>query len=105
MATTYQTRHDHFISTLSTIPGIECMPSDGTFYTFPRVKQLFNAKFGINNDLDLANYLLSEANLVVVPGSAFGAPEHIRLSYALPQAELDYALQALQQIAVTLLDH
>jgi len=82
MTNAYKERHDYLVGELQKIPGIKCMPSDGTFYTFPSVEALFNKEAGITNDLEFAEFLLKEAEIAVIPGSAFGAPGHIRISYA-----------------------
>ncbi len=78
-------RRNYMVKTLNKMSGITCLMPAGAFYTFPKVSDLFGKKVGkieIKNDRDLTNYLLDEAHITVVPGSAFGAPEHVRLSYA-----------------------
>ena len=79
MTKAYKERHDYIIAELKKIPGIKCNPSDGTFYTFPSVEGLLK-KPGMTNDLEFSEYLLNEAEIAVVPGSAFGAPGYIRIS-------------------------
>lgn len=95
MCAAYQKRHDFVVSELQKMPGIKCLPSDGTFYTFPCVEGLLNKKPGITNDLELAEYLLNEADLAIVPGSAFGAPGHIRICYTTSMANLEEAMRRL----------
>ncbi len=78
-------RRNYMVAALDAMPGVSCLMPEGAFYTFPKVSGLFGKKAGsvvIKNDTDLTNYLLDEAHITVVPGSAFGASEHIRLSYA-----------------------
>ncbi len=78
-------RRDYMIKTLNEIPGVSCLMPEGAFYAFPKISGLFGKKAGdvvINNDMDLTKYLLDAAHITVVPGSAFGAGEHVRLSYA-----------------------
>lgn len=99
MTKAYKERHDFLISELQTIPGIQCVPSDGTFYTFPCIEGLLNKDMGITNDLELAEYLLSEVSLAVIPGSAFGAPAHIRLCYTVSMAHLVEAVKRIHQVA------
>lgn len=98
----YKERHDYVIGELQTMPGIKCIPSDGTFYTFPCIEGLYNKEAGITNDLELAEYLLNEADLAIIPGSAFGAPGHIRLCYTTSMADLVTAMQRLRKAAATL---
>jgi len=78
-------RRNYMVKALNEMPGISCLMPEGAFYAFPKVSGLFGKKtagFDIKNDTDLTNYLLDVAHVTVVPGSAFGASEHIRLSYA-----------------------
>lgn len=81
MTKAYKERHDFIVSELQKIEGIKCVPSDGTFYTFPSIEGLYNKDKGVTNDLEFATYLLDEAELAIVPGSAFGAPGFIRICY------------------------
>ncbi len=78
-------RRNYMVSTLDSMSGISCLLPEGAFYVFPKISGLFGKKAGafeIKNDLDLTKYLLDVAHITVVPGSAFGAAEHVRLSYA-----------------------
>lgn len=77
----FKKRHDATVTLLNEIEGIECLPTDGTFYLFPNVEKLI-ARLGMKNDLELSAYLLDKAGIAVVPGSAFGAEGHIRISIA-----------------------
>lgn len=76
----YQARHDYLVAELNAIPGIACLPSAGTFYTFPRIDGAC-ATLGLADDQAFAERLL-DAGLAVVPGSGFGMPGHLRLSFA-----------------------
>ena len=96
MTKAYRERHDYVLKTLVGMPGIKALPSDGTFYTFPSVEALLSKQPEINTDLALAEYLLSEANVAVIPGSAFGGPGHLRLSYATSMQNLEAALTRIQ---------
>lgn len=82
MTSAYKLRHDYVFATLKSIPGINCLPADGTFYSFPSIKAIIKQHPRLNDDLDFAEYLLTEAKLAIIPGSAFGLPNHIRISYA-----------------------
>jgi aspartate aminotransferase len=85
MVQEYVARRNYIVAALNDIEGISCLTPRGTFYVFPNISGLFgrvhNGK-SIMNSLDLAAYLLDEANVAVVPGTAFGSDNHIRLSYA-----------------------
>ena len=81
MLDAFKKRHDYLLNELNAIEGITCLPSDGTFYAFPNVQGLID-KHGCESDLDLAELLIEKVDLALVPGSAFGAPGHMRLSYA-----------------------
>ncbi len=81
MRLVFKRRHDQLVADLNTIPGVSCLAGDGTFYVFPNVEGLM-AKLGCKTDLELSDKLLNEALVALVPGSAFGAPGHVRLSFA-----------------------
>jgi aspartate aminotransferase len=96
MCHAYKERHDFVLSQLQKIDGVTAIPSDGTFYTFPNVKDLFSEHNGIQTDLAFSEYLLNEAEIAVIPGSAFGTAGHIRLSYATSLANLQHAFERLE---------
>lgn len=96
MKNAYKTRHDYLVAELNAMPHVKCLPSDGTFYAFPSIKGLLNIKENITNDLEFADYLLSQAELAIIPGSAFGAPGHIRLSYATSMEKLQEAVKRMK---------
>lgn len=97
MTKAYKERHDFVLSELQKMPGIKCTPSDGTFYTFPSVEALFSKDKGITNDMEFSEYLLNEAELAVVPGSAFGAPGHIRFCFTTSMKNLTEAMSRLRK--------
>ncbi len=97
MVNAYKERHDFLISEFKKISSIKCIPSDGTFYTFPSVEALFNKEANITNDIEFAEFLLKEEEIAVIPGSAFGAPGHIRISYATSMKNLVEAMQRLRK--------
>lgn len=96
MKNAYKSRHDYLLAELNAMPHVECLPSDGTFYAFPSIKGLLNIKENITNDLEFADYLLSQAEVAIIPGSAFGAPGHIRLSYATSMEKLQEAVKRIK---------
>lgn len=96
MTAAYKTRHDFVIGALNDIPGFECRPGEGTFYAFPRVTGAM-AALGLGSDTALVEHLLSEADVAVVPGSAFGAPGYIRLSFACSMKTLEEAMRRIKR--------
>jgi len=99
MTAAYKARHDFIVDALNRIPGIECRPGEGTFYAFPRVRGVLEAR-GMEDDVELVEYLLNAADVACVPGSAFGAPGYLRLSYACSMAELVESMRRVEK-AVT----
>lgn len=97
MLTEFKKRHDFVVGELNKIDGIECLPTDGTFYVFPNVEKLLAKLDGINDDLEYAEYLIEKAGVALVPGSAFGAPGHIRISIATSMSNLENALTRIKQ--------
>ena len=98
MRRAFRERHDHVVARLNAIQGIHCLPSWGTFYSFPSVQAIISAFDGIDNDVELAEYILNEAGVAVVPGSAFGAEGYLRLSFATSLDNLNAALDRLERL-------
>ena len=92
MLKAFRERHDYVVGALNAIPDIECLATDGTFYVFPDVRKVIARLPGIEDDLGLAEFLIEHGGVAVVPGSAFGAPGHIRLSIATSMANLEKAM-------------
>jgi aspartate aminotransferase len=99
MVKAFKQRHDTLVADLNTIPGIKCLPGDGTFYAFPNVEGLI-ARLGVKDDFELSERLLTEALVAVVPGSAFGAPGHLRLSFATSDKVLKGCVERMRKIAM-----
>jgi aspartate aminotransferase len=95
----FKERHDFVVAGLNAIAGISCRPGAGTFYAFANVERAMRS-LGIGDDNAFAEYLLVEAGVAVVPGSGFGAPGHMRISFACALKTLDDALQRIAR-AVT----
>jgi aspartate aminotransferase len=87
----FKARHDLVVEGLNALPGIRCLPGWGTFYAFANVEQAMTL-VGAGDDNAFAEFLLEEAGVAVVPGSAFGAPGHFRLSFATSTETLKDAL-------------
>lgn len=95
MVKAFHQRHDYVADRLLTIPGIEVIPADGTFYIFPSVQTIIERQ-GYANDLEFSEQLLSKTGVALVPGSAFGNEGCIRLSFATSMDILKDALDRLQ---------
>jgi aspartate aminotransferase len=93
----FKERHDYIVAGLNAIPGISCLPGAGTFYAFAQVERAMHA-LGLKDDNDFAEYLLVEGGVAVVPGSGFGAPGHIRLSFACSMKTLEDALGRIERV-------
>lgn len=98
MTHAYKARHDFLYAALSAMKGIKCIPSDGTFYAFPSIESFLNVRPDITDDIAFADFLLTQANIAVVPGSAFGTPGHIRFSYATSMENIKKAVNQLKAV-------
>jgi len=94
MVKEFRKRHDKVVDLLNKIPGFDCMPTDGTFYVLPDVKQAISS-MGLKDDLALSEYFI-EGGVALVPGSAFGSPGHVRISIATSMDKLETALQRIK---------
>jgi aspartate aminotransferase len=100
MVTAFKKRHDYLVNALNDLPGVECIKGDGTFYAFPNFQGAIDANPNTKDDLDMAEYLLSEGGVALVPGSAFGAPGCMRLSFATSMENLQEAIARLKKVLV-----
>jgi len=91
----FKKRHDYVVKKLNQIPGIDCLATDGTFYVFPDVSNAIARLKNIENDIDFAEHLITHAGVAVVPGSAFGCPNHIRISIATSMENLENAIKRI----------
>jgi len=98
MCDVFKQRHDYVYETLKTMNGVEVLPSDGTFYSFPSFQAIIDRMDGIEDDVQLAQLLLEKADVALVPGSAFGLSGYIRLSYATDMDSLKTALTRIQEV-------
>jgi aspartate aminotransferase len=97
MVKAFKARHDYLVDALNGINGVHCLQGDGTFYAFPNFSQAIANLPGIENDIDLAEHLLAESGVALVPGSAFGADGYMRLSFATSMAALEGAVARLKK--------
>jgi aspartate aminotransferase len=96
MVKAFKERHDYVVRELNGIPGISCLETDGTFYVLPNVQGVIDRIPGISDDVALSEHLIEHGGVAVVPGSAFGAPGHVRLSIATSMANLRKAMERLK---------
>ena len=96
MCAEFKRRHDYFFARLRGLPGFECVRADGTFYLFPNVEAAMRAK-KVATDVELCERVLDEAGVALVPGTAFGATGHLRLSFAASVSTLDAAVKRLDE--------
>jgi aspartate aminotransferase len=97
MNAAFKERRDFVVRALNALPGISCLPGAGTFYAFAEVSRAMSA-LGCRDDNEFAELLLNEAGVAVVPGSGFGAPAHMRLSFACSMATLEKALARIARL-------
>lgn len=100
MVEEFSRRRNTIVNGLNKIPGVRCQMPRGAFYAFPNIKGLLGkqAPSGmLKTPNDLAQYLLEEARIAVVPGEPFGSREHLRLSYATSMTTITRGLDRLEQ--------
>lgn len=95
MVAEYRARQEMLVPLLNGIPGFRCRPPSGAFYAFPEVSACFRP--GREDSTALADYLLEEARVAVVPGAAFGADGHLRLSFACSRETLAEGLKRIAE--------
>jgi len=93
----FKERHDYVYEQVNKIAGVECHASEGTFYIFPNFQGVIDRMENISNDIELAEYLLEKAEIAMVPGSAFGAPGYMRISFATSMENLEKAVERLEK--------
>lgn len=98
MLKAFKQRHDFVVKALNAIDGVECLESDGTFYSFPNVEGLIARIDGISTDAELAEHLLDKTGVALVPGSAFGLDGHIRLSFATSMENLEKSVERIASL-------
>ena len=93
-------RRDFIYKAITSIKGITCMKPEGAFYVFPNVSAYVGKKVNgttLKSGDDIATFLLNEERVVVVPGSGFGAKDHVRISYACSMEELEKAAERMRR--------
>ena len=97
MNESFKARHDFVVQGLNALPGVSCLPGAGTFYAFADVSKAM-ASLGCREDGEFAELLLNEGGVAVVPGGGFGAPGHIRISFATSMTNLEKALERMGRV-------
>lgn len=97
MCKAFKERHDYVVKTLNNIPNVSCESGDGTFYALPNFQQAIDKLDGVNNDIEFAEFLLANAGVAIVPGSAFGLEGYGRISFATSMDTLKKALSRIEK--------
>jgi aspartate aminotransferase len=101
MLQAFDKRRHTMVEMLNQINGVDCPMPGGAFYVYPSVKGLIGKTVNgkrINSSLELAEIVLDEVNVALVPGEAFGTPGYVRMSYALGDADLVEGVSRLQKL-------
>ncbi len=96
----FKARHDFLVAGLNQLPGVSCLPGAGTFYAFANIERAIK-QLGVKDDNAFAEHLLNNGGVAVVPGSGFGAPGHMRLSFACSLETLEEALKRIEKALKT----
>jgi aspartate aminotransferase len=94
----FKERHEFVVKELNRIKGVQCLPSPGAFYSFPKMQGVIDGFPNIKDDVALAEYILNETGVALVPGSAFGAQGYMRLSFATSMENLREAMTRMQKL-------
>jgi aspartate aminotransferase len=92
----FKARHDFFNAGLNALPGFRVLPAAGTFYAWCDISGAIT-NLGLADDHEFAEFLLDKAGVAGVPGTGFGAPGHIRFSFAVSQQSLEKALERMSR--------
>ncbi|MFQ5936969.1 MAG: pyridoxal phosphate-dependent aminotransferase [Acidiferrobacterales bacterium] len=98
MVAAFKERHDRVVGRLNQIRGVNCLQSQGAFYAFADMREAIADLADVNDDVEMAEYLLNAAGVALVPGSAFGGPGYLRLSFATSMEVLDEALDRIERV-------
>jgi len=96
----FQAKRDMVMEVMNSIPGVVCPKPEGAFYVFPDISCAYGKSHGvrdIHNDVDFCNALLEAKGVACVPGSAFGEPRALRISYTCPSAQLPEGLKRFKE--------
>ena len=98
MSAAFEERHNYVVDGLNKVNGITCTKSQGTFYCFANVDEAIARIDDVNDDVEFATYLLEKCGIAVVPGTAFGLPGYMRISFATSKEKLTEALERLNKL-------
>jgi aspartate aminotransferase len=98
MLKAFKERHDYVVSAVNNIPDMQALASQGAFYTFVNMQTIIDKTQGVSDDVELADYILSQAEVALIPGSAFGASGYMRISFATSMENLQEAMQRLEKL-------
>ena len=98
MLKAFKERHDYVVAAVNNIPNMQALASQGAFYTFVNMQAIIDKTDGVTDDVELADYILSQAEVALVPGSAFGASGYMRISFATSMDNLQEAMQRLEKL-------
>jgi aspartate aminotransferase len=93
----FKERHDFIVEGLNSLPGVSCIGGAGAFYAFADVTKAMVAQ-GCRDDGEFAELLLNQGGVAVVPGGGFGAPGHVRLSFACSIQTLEKAVERIRNV-------
>ena len=96
MRDAFHERYEYMYGAVNALPGMRCAPAQGAFYVFADAREAIRAK-GLDNDTEMAELILSEAEVALVPGAAFGAEGHLRFSFACGIDDLEEAVRRLRK--------
>ncbi len=97
MVAAFAQRRDYLVDALNTLPGVTCLKPDGAFYCLPDVSGAME-RLGCDSDIDFATLLLDQLHLAVVPGTPFGSPGHVRISFATAMPVLEEGIACLRDL-------
>ena len=99
MVNEFRKRRDYIVKRLNNIGSVSCQKPKGAFYVFPNISAYYGKEYDgkrINTDIDLCNFLLDTAKVGVIPGSAFGSPHNIRMSYATSMENIEEGMNRME---------
>ncbi|MBI5197406.1 MAG: aminotransferase class I/II-fold pyridoxal phosphate-dependent enzyme, partial [Nitrospirae bacterium] len=101
MVARFDNRRKYIVERLNRIPGVFCGMPKGSFYVFPKVMGLMGRTFQekkVETSLQLADFLLEKARVAAVCGEVFGAPGHLRLSYATAMKNIEMGMDRIEEV-------
>ena len=103
----FETRRNVIVERLRALNHVECVRPEGAFYVFPNISGWFGSRAGdttIRSGEDMATWLLERAKVAVVPGDAFGSPDHVRISYAMSLPTIAAGMDRIEEALAALAD-